>query len=85
MIAIDGSNGTAKVVLFTDNAYQICVTKTNAEKAAVEGCKGCQVLGIEDTPLAETSTRMPQLTTTLLTKYGDDWTYSIAINDLYFD
>ena len=29
--------------------------------------------------------RMPQLTTTLLQQYGDKWTYSLAINDLYFD
>lgn len=85
LYAVADSNGTANVVLFTDNAYQICVTKTNAEKAAIEGCKGCKVLGIEDTPLAETTTRMPQLTTTLLSKYGDSWTHSIAINDLYYD
>ena len=83
--AVADSNGTAQVVLFTDNAYQICVTKTNAEKAAIEGCKDCKVLGIEDTPLAETTVRMPQLTTTLLSKYGDRWTHSIAINDLYYD
>ena len=28
---------------------------------------------------------MPQLTTSLLQKYGDAWTHSLAINDLYFD
>lgn len=38
-----------------------------------------------DTPIAETSQRMPQLTTSLLQKYGDKWTHSLAINDLYFD
>ncbi len=36
-------------------------------------------------PIAETSQRMPQLTTSLLQKYGDQWTHSLAINDLYFD
>jgi len=85
LYAVADSNGTAKVVLFTDSAYQICITKTNAEKAAVEGCKTCKVLEIEDTPLGEASTRMPQLTASLKAKYGDDWTYSIGINDLYFD
>jgi len=85
LYAVADSNGTAKVVLFTDSAYQICVTKTNAEKAAVEGCKTCQVLAVEDTPLGEASTRMPQLTATLVAKYGDKWTHSIGINDLYFD
>jgi ribose transport system substrate-binding protein len=85
LYAVADSDGTAKVVLFTDSAYQICVTKTNAEKAAVEGCKTCQVLATEDTPLGEASTRMPQLTATLIAKYGDKWTHSIGINDLYFD
>ncbi len=28
---------------------------------------------------------MPQLTTSLLQKFGDKWTHSLAINDLYFD
>jgi ribose transport system substrate-binding protein len=28
---------------------------------------------------------MGQLTTSLLAKYGDAWTYSIGVNDLYFD
>lgn len=85
LYAVADSDGTAKVVLFTDSAYQICITKTNAEKAAIEGCKNCKVLDVEDTPLAEASTRMPQLTTTLMAKYGENWTHSIGINDLYFD
>ena len=85
MYAVADSDGKAQVVLFTDSAYQICTTKTNAEKAAIEKCKDCKVLGIEDTPLGEVSTRMPQLTTTLKSKYGDKWNYSVGINDLYFD
>ncbi len=28
---------------------------------------------------------MPQLTTSLMQRYGDKWTYSLAINDLYYD
>ena len=43
------------------------------------------MLEFVDSPLAETSQRMPQLTTTLLQKYGAKWTHSLAINDLYFD
>jgi len=43
------------------------------------------VLEWVDTPIAETSTRMPQLTTSLLQKYGASWTHSLAINDLYYD
>src|SRR5271169_566977 len=65
--------------------YAVATAKTNAEKAAVEGCRGCKVLSVEDTPIADLSNRMGQLTTSLLSKYGKAWTYSIAVNDLYFD
>ena len=73
------------MILFTNSIYAIATAKTNAEKAAVEGCKGCKVLAVEDTPIADLANRMGQLTTSLLSKYGKAWTYSIAVNDLYYD
>jgi ribose transport system substrate-binding protein len=85
LYAVVDSNGTAGVILFTDSIYAIATAKTNAEKAAVEGCSGCKVLAIEDTPIGDLANRMPQLTTSLLSKYGKAWTYSIAVNDLYYD
>jgi ribose transport system substrate-binding protein len=85
MYAVVNSNGTAGVILFTDSIYAIATTKTNAEAAAVKGCKGCSVLAVEDTPIGDLANRMPQLTTSLLARYGKKWTYSIAVNDLYFD
>ena len=72
-------------MLFTDSIYAIATAKTNAEKAAVTGCAGCKVLSVEDTPIGDLSNRMGQLTTSLLSKYGKEWTYSIAVNDLYYD
>jgi energy-coupling factor transporter ATP-binding protein EcfA2 len=71
--------------LFTDSIYAIATAKTNAEAEAIKGCKGCSVLAIEDTPIGDLANRMPQLTTSLLAKYGKRWTYGIAVNDLYFD
>lgn len=85
LYAVVDSGGTAGVILFTDSIYSIATAKTNAEKAAVEGCSGCKVLSVEDTPIGDLANRMGQLTTSLLAKYGDDWTYSIGVNDLYFD
>ena len=85
LYAVVDSGGTAGVILFTDSIYAIATAKTNAEKAAVEGCKGCKVLSIQDTPIGDLSNRMGQLTTSLLAKYGKAWTYSIAVNDLYYD
>src|SRR5580658_3009763 len=85
LYAVVDSGGKAGVILFTDSIYGIATAKTNAEKAAVEGCSDCKVLAIEDTPIGDLANRMPQLTTSLLSKYGKAWTYSIAVNDLYFD
>ncbi|WP_158816330.1 substrate-binding domain-containing protein [Methylocapsa sp. S129] len=85
LYAVVDSGGTAGVILFTDSIYAIATAKTNAEKAAIEGCSGCKVLSVEDTPIGDLANRMGQLTTSLLSKYGKAWTYSIAVNDLYFD
>jgi ribose transport system substrate-binding protein len=83
--AIADSKGTAGVIVFTDTQYEIAVFKARAMEAAVKKCGGCKVLEFVDSPIGESSQRMPQLTTTLLQKYGAKWTYSLAINDLYFD
>jgi ribose transport system substrate-binding protein len=85
LYAVADSDGKAGVILFTDSIYAIATAKTNAEAEAIKGCKGCSVLAIEDTPIGDLANRMGQLTTSLLAKYGKAWTYSIAVNDLYFD
>jgi ribose transport system substrate-binding protein len=72
------------VVIFTDSTYQIAIDKADRMKKGLEDA-GVKVLEYVDTPIAETSTRMGPLTTTLLQKYGAEWTHSLAINDLYFD
>jgi ribose transport system substrate-binding protein len=79
------SGGKAGVVIFTDSQYAIALYKARAMEAVVKKCGGCTVLSFEDSPISESSTRMPQLTTSLLQRYGDKWTHSLAINDLYFD
>ena len=83
--AINESNGKAGVIIFTDSQYEIALFKAHAMEAAIKKCGGCTVLEFVDSPIGESSQRMPQLTTTLLQKYGDKWTHSLAINDLYFD
>jgi ribose transport system substrate-binding protein len=83
--AIADSGGKAGVVIFTDTQYEIAVFKARAMETAIKKCGGCTVLEFVDSPIGESSQRMPQLTTTLLQKYGAKWTYSLAINDLYFD
>jgi ribose transport system substrate-binding protein len=83
--AVADSNGTANVILFKDSITTISTAKTDASADVIKGCAGCKVLEIQDTPMGDLANRMPSLTTSLLTKYGRQWSYSIAVNDLYFD
>jgi ribose transport system substrate-binding protein len=83
--AIALSDGHAGVVILTDSSYAIALAKARNMEAQIKKCTGCTVLAFQDTPLAETSTRVPPLTTATLQRYGQKWTYSLAINDLYYD
>ncbi len=78
------AKGEPGVIIFTDSTYQIAIDKADRMKEVIEESGGT-VLEYVDTPIAETSQRMPQLTTSLLQRYGAKWTHSLAINDLYFD
>ncbi len=67
------------------SVYRIAIAKSDAMAEVIRGCPGCKVLSVEDTPLSDTGTRMGPLTTALLQRFGDEWTYALGINDLYFD
>jgi ribose transport system substrate-binding protein len=78
------ADGKPGVVIFTDSTYEMAIAKADRLKKTIEDLGGT-VLEYVDTPIADTSTRMPQLASTLLQKYGTKWTHSLAVNDLYFD
>jgi ribose transport system substrate-binding protein len=82
--ALKDGGGKPGVVIFTDSTYTIAILKAAKIKEVIEAGGGT-VLQWVDTPIAETSTRMGPLTTTLLQTHGAKWTHSLAINDLYFD
>ncbi len=85
-LAIVDSGGKAGVVIFGDSNYEMAIGKARMMQADIEkGCPDCTVLSLEDSPMTEASSRMPQLTTSLLQRFGDKWTYSLAVNDLYYD
>jgi ribose transport system substrate-binding protein len=83
--AVANSDGKAGAIIFTDSAYAIAIAKSDEMAAVIKACSTCKLLSVEDTPLADAATRMPQLTTSLLTRYGAKWTYALSINDLTFD
>lgn len=79
------TDGKVGAVIFTDSTYEIAVTKSTAMAEVIKECGDSKVLEVVDTPLADASSRMPQLTTALLQRHGDAWTTSLSINDLTFD
>ena len=84
-LAIASSNGKAGVVVFTDSTEKISVMKSDAMAAHIRACPGCRVLEVVDTPLASVATRVPSLTRSLLERFSNQWTHSLAINDGFFD
>ncbi|KQQ54357.1 sugar ABC transporter substrate-binding protein [Rhizobium sp. Leaf311] len=82
--AFADAGGKPGVVIFTDSTYAIAIAKADKIKETIEKLGGT-VLEYVDTPIADTSNRMPTLTTSLLQKYGTKWTHTLAINDIYFD
>ncbi|MES0864234.1 substrate-binding domain-containing protein [Ruegeria sp. SCPT10] len=82
--AMEDGGDSVGAIIFTDSTYQIAIDKADRIKETIEAAGGT-VLEYVDTPIADTSARMGPLTTSLLQKYGDQWTHALAINDLYFD
>lgn len=79
------SDGKANVVILTDSQYAIAVLKAKTMQKVVQTCGTCSVLDYVDSPIAESSTRMPQVTVSLKQRFGPKLTWILAINDLYFD
>jgi ribose transport system substrate-binding protein len=82
---ISRSKGTAGVVLFTDDSITFAADKTDLIELGLAECPGVKVLDIQDIAIPEARTRTPEAFSSLVYTFGDEWTHSIAINDLYFD
>jgi ribose transport system substrate-binding protein len=75
-------------VIFNDNQYAVANAKTDAMKKALETCagyKGCKLLSIENIPISDAAQAIPAAVPKLAAAHGTEWTYSLAINDAYFD
>lgn len=82
---ISKSNGAADVVVFTDNSIPFAAGKATMIEDALKACNTVKVLQVENIPIPDAGTRTPQEFSSLVSKLGAGWTYSVAINDLYFD
>ncbi|MGO4591203.1 substrate-binding domain-containing protein [Paenarthrobacter sp. 2TAF44] len=79
------SNGNAGVVIFTDSSIPFAEGKSQMIKKELETCSGVKVLEYDNVPLSDVSARMPQEVSSLLSKHNEAWTYSVAINDVYYE
>ncbi len=76
------------VVIFNDNQYAVANAKTEAMKQTINACqdyKGCKVLAVENVLISDAAAAMPVVVPKLIAAHGAAWTYSLAINDVYFD
>ncbi|WP_308312500.1 substrate-binding domain-containing protein [Streptomyces sp. ISL-11] len=78
------SRGDAGVVVFTDASIPFARNKSELIKKELATCSGVRLLAEENIPLSDTSSRTPQEVSSLISRFPDTWTHSIAINDVYF-
>ncbi|MGF2529738.1 hypothetical protein ACQUWX_18575, partial [Ralstonia pseudosolanacearum] len=74
-----------RIVVFTDSHFQIAKAKSAAMVEVIRACHGCELLEVRDVAISRSAELMPAITRELLARYGDDWTDTLAINDIYFD
>ncbi|MFJ3925986.1 substrate-binding domain-containing protein [Streptomyces sp. NPDC090022] len=79
------SGGGAGVVVFTDDSIPFAGTKSQLIEQRLADCPGVRLLAHANIPIPDASRRTPQEVSALLSRFRDRWTYSVAINDLYFD
>jgi ribose transport system substrate-binding protein len=78
------SNGRAGVVLFTDASIPFAKNKSDLIKKELATCSDVSLLSYENIPIPQANSRTVKRVSSLATRFGDRWTDSAAINDLYF-
>ncbi len=81
---ISRSDGNAGVVIFTDASIPFAKNKSELIRKELATCPGVKLLAYENIPIPDASSRTPREVSALLSRFGSQWTYSVAINDLYF-
>jgi ribose transport system substrate-binding protein len=79
------SNGRAGVVLFTDATIPFAKRKSDLIKKQLATCSDVKLLSYQNIPIPEANSRSMKAASALLARFGSRWTYSAAINDLYFE
>jgi ribose transport system substrate-binding protein len=84
--AVVASGGApAGVIIFTDTNFSVARAKSDDMAVIIRNCPNCRLLATADVALASAHTDLPPIVQELKSRYGEDWKYSLAINDLYYD
>ncbi|KJK55105.1 substrate-binding domain-containing protein [Saccharothrix sp. ST-888] len=78
------SNGNAGTVVFTDDSIPFARNKSELIRNQLATCPSVKLLAYENIPIPDSSSRTPQEVSSLLARFQGRWTFSVAINDLYF-
>lgn len=78
------SRGRAGVVLFTDASVPFAKRKSDLIRKELATCSGTKLLSYTNMPIPQVNSRSIKEVRSLLSRFGRKWTYSAAINDLYF-
>ncbi|MFJ9968363.1 substrate-binding domain-containing protein [Streptomyces avermitilis] len=78
------SRGKAGAVIFTDASVPFARNKSELIRRELATCSSVSLLSYENIPITDTTSRAPQAVSSLLARFRNKWTYSVAINDLYF-
>ncbi|OYT92877.1 MAG: hypothetical protein CFE43_06270 [Burkholderiales bacterium PBB3] len=76
------------VVIFNDSEFAVANAKTEVMTKTLEACAGyqrCKLLAVQNVAIAKANTVMGEVVAKLAADHGTAWTYSLAINDIYFD
>jgi ribose transport system substrate-binding protein len=78
------SRGDAGVVVLTDASIPFAKYKSDLIRKELATCSGVRLLAYVNIPIPDASIRTPREVSSLLSRFRERWTYSVAINDLYF-
>ncbi|MET9393583.1 substrate-binding domain-containing protein [Streptomyces sp. NPDC006624] len=78
------SDGRAGVVLITDASIPFARNKSDLIREELASCRGVRLLSVRNIPIPDAATRTPREISSLLSRFRERWTHSVAINDLYF-
>lgn len=78
-------NKNPGVIIISDNQFSIASKKAQLMAEALKKCKTCKLLSIENVSISKAPAEVSHFVSSMNSKFGSQWTHTLAINDIYFD